>query len=91
MRTDQTPFDSLGENWAEPIQGRLYDGVQIGNLLNYQVTVTDEASKVNINTADAGLITNLLMQVGASAGRSVNTGTRQRYCRRTTLPDHSGI
>ena len=66
MRTDQTPFDSLGENWAEPIQGQIDDGVQVGNFLNYQVTVTDEASKVNINTADAGLITNLLMQVGAS-------------------------
>ncbi len=66
MRTDQTPFDSLGENWAEPIQGQIDDGIQAGNLLNYQVTVTDEASKVNINTADAGLITNLLMQVGAS-------------------------
>ena len=65
MRTDQTPFDSLGENWAEPIQGQVDDGVQTGNLLNYQVTVTDEASKVNINTADTGLITNLLMQAGA--------------------------
>ncbi len=66
MRTDQTPFDSLGENWAEPIQGQIDDGVQVGNLLNYQVTVTDEASKVNINIADVGLITNLLMQAGAS-------------------------
>ena len=66
MRTDQTPFDSLGENWAEPIQGQIDDGVQTGNLLNYQVTVTDEASKVNVNTADVGLITNLLMQAGAS-------------------------
>lgn len=66
MCTDQTPFDSLGESWAEPIQGQVDDGVQVGNLLNYQVTVTDEASKVNINTADVGLITNLLAQVGAS-------------------------
>ena len=66
MRTDQTPFDSLGESWAEPIQGQVDDGVQVGNFVNYQVTVTDEASKVNINTADVGLITNLLAQVGAS-------------------------
>lgn len=66
MRTDQTPFDSLGESWAEPIQGQVDDGVQVGNLLNYQVTITDEASKVNINTADVGLISNLLAQVGAS-------------------------
>lgn len=66
MRTDQTPFDSLGESWAEPLEGQVDDGVQTGNFLNYQVTITDEASKVNINTADAGLITNLLAQVGAS-------------------------
>ena len=66
MRTDQTPFDSLGESWAEPIEGQVDDGVQSGNFLNYQVTITDEASKVNINTADVGLISNLLAQVGAS-------------------------
>lgn len=66
MQTDQTPFDSSGESWAEPIAGQVEDGVQLGNFLNYNVTVTDEASKVNINTADAGLISNLLAQVGAS-------------------------
>ena len=66
MRTDQTPFDSLGESWAEPIQGQVEDGVRIGNFLNYSVTITDEASKVNINTADVGLISNLLAQAGAS-------------------------
>ena len=66
IQTDQTPFDSLGEGWAEPLQGQIDDGVQTGNFLNYNVTVTDEASKVNINAADAGLISNLLAQVGAS-------------------------
>ena len=67
MRGDQTPFDSLGETWAEPIQGQVEDGIQIGNFLNYQVTVVDESSKVNINAADAGLVSNLLMQAGASS------------------------
>ena len=66
MRGDQTPFDSLGETWAEPIQGQIEDGIQLGNFLNYQVTVVDEASKVNINTADVGLVSNLLAQAGAS-------------------------
>ena len=66
MRGDQTPFDSLGETWAEPIQGQVEDGIQIGNFLNYQVTVIDEASKVNINIADVGLVSNLLAQAGAS-------------------------
>ena len=64
MRGDQTSFDSLGETWAEPIQGQVEDGIQIGNFLNYQVTVVDEASKVNINAADVGLVSNLLMQAG---------------------------
>ncbi len=66
MRGDQTPFDSLGESWAEPITGQVEDGVQVGNFLNYRVTITDEASKVNVNTADQGLISNLLAQVGAN-------------------------
>ena len=65
MRGDQTPFDSLGETWAEPIQGQVEDGIQIGNFLNYQVTIIDEASKVNINAADIGLVSNLLAQAGA--------------------------
>ena len=66
MRGDQTPFDSLGESWAEPLTGQVEDGVQVGNFLNYRVTITDEASKVNLNTADVGLISNLLAQVGAN-------------------------
>lgn len=66
MRGDQTPFDSLGESWAAPIIGQVQDGVQVGNFLNYRVTITDEASKVNVNTADVGLISNLLAQVGAN-------------------------
>lgn len=66
MRGDQTPFDSLGESWAAPIIGQVEDGVQVGNFLNYRVTITDEASKVNVNTADVGLISNLLAQVGAN-------------------------
>ena len=71
MRADETPFDSLGETWAAPIQGQVADGIQTGNFLNYQVTITDEASKVNINTADVDLINNLLMQVGATPDEAV--------------------
>ena len=66
MRTDQTPFDSLGESWAAPITGQVADGIQAGKFLSYNVAITDEASKVNINTADVGLISNLLAQVGVS-------------------------
>ncbi len=66
MRGDQTPFDSLGESWAEPIDGQVEDGIQVGNFLNYRVTIIDEASKVNLNAADVGLISNLLAQVGVS-------------------------
>ena len=66
MRADETPFDSLGETWATPLEGQIEDGVQVGNFLNYSVAVSDEAAKVNINTADVGLLTNLLTQAGAS-------------------------
>lgn len=66
LRTDQTPFDSLGESWSESIERQIEDGIQLGNLLNYRVTVTDEAAKVNVNTADVGLLTNLLILAGAN-------------------------
>ena len=66
MRGDETPFDSLGESWAAPIEGQVEDGIQGGNFLNYRVTITDEASKVNVNAADVGLISNLLAHAGAS-------------------------
>ncbi len=66
LRTDRTSFDSTGESWSEPIDGQIEDGVQLGNLLNYRVTATDEAAKVNVNTADVGLLTNLLTLAGAN-------------------------
>ena len=66
LRTDQTPFDSLGESWSEPIDGQIEDGIQLGNLLSYRVTVTDEGAKINVNTVDVGLLTNLLILAGAN-------------------------
>ena len=65
LRGDQTPFDSLGEGWAEPLEGQVEDGIQQGNLIAYHVAVTDESAKININTADAELILNLLALTGA--------------------------
>ncbi len=66
MRGDETPFDALGESWAESIEGQVEDGIQVGNFLNYRVSITDEASKVNVNVADVGLISNLLAHAGSS-------------------------
>lgn len=65
LREDQTPFDSLGEEWAAPREGQVEDGIQQGNLIAYHVAVTDESAKINVNTADAGLILNLLALAGA--------------------------
>ena len=65
LRMDETNFDSTGEAWAEPIQQQIEDGIQIGNMLTFQVTITDEASKINLNTASEGTIRNLLMLAGA--------------------------
>lgn len=65
LRDDKMPFDALGENWAVPIDGRIEDGIQRGNLLTYNVNIIDEASKININTADVSLVVNLLGQTGA--------------------------
>ena len=64
LATDETNFDSLGETWAEPVQHEIEDGVQIGGFLSYQVAITDEASRVNINEADESHIRNLLSMLG---------------------------
>ena len=60
IRADETPFDSLGEQWANGIEDQIEDGIVIGNMLNYQVQIIDEGSKININTVDATTITNLM-------------------------------
>ena len=62
---DETNFDSLGETWAEPVQHQIDDGIQTGGFLTYQVAIIDEASKININTAEEGIIRNLLSFLGA--------------------------
>lgn len=65
LRMDETNFDSIGEAWAEPIQEQIEDGIVTGNMIAFQVNIIDEASKININTAEEGTIRNLLMLAGA--------------------------
>lgn len=64
LRIDETNFDSLGESWVQPIQEQIEDGIQLGRMLNYQVTITDEASKINLNTAEVDTVRNLLLLSG---------------------------
>ena len=64
LRMDETPYDSLGENWAEGLQEQIGDGRESGNALTYRVKITDEGAKVNINTADASMIQGLLTLMG---------------------------
>ncbi len=65
LAVDQTNFDSLGESWAEPIQQQIEDGIQLGGLINFQVTITDEGTKINLNAAEEDQIRNLLSFLGA--------------------------
>lgn len=65
LSMDETNFDSLGETWAAPIEQQIEDGFQIGGFIPYQVTITDEASRININEAEVDLIRNLLSYLGA--------------------------
>lgn len=64
LAVDETNFDSLGESWAEPLQSQIEDGIQTGGSINYQVTITDEATRINLNTADEDQIRNLLSYLG---------------------------
>lgn len=65
LRTDETNFDSLGETWAAPVQQQIEDGIQRGRMLTYQVNITDEGSRIDINNAEEDLIRNLLSYLGA--------------------------
>ena len=78
LREDQTPFDSLGEEWAEPREGQVEDGIQQGNLIAYHVAVTDESAKINVNTADAELILHLLALAGAPPDDSLTQALATR-------------
>ncbi|RKU27844.1 hypothetical protein C6497_10535 [Candidatus Poribacteria bacterium] len=64
LRIDETNFDSLGETWAEPIQQQIEDRIQMGKQLAFQVSITDEASRVNLNSAQEDTIRNLLSFLG---------------------------
>ena len=56
LRGDETPYDALGEDWANEIEEQIEDGTRAGNALTYRVKITDEGSKININTADGDVI-----------------------------------
>ena len=64
LRGDTTPYDALGENWSQEMVEQIEDGTRVGNVLTYRVLITDEESKVNLNTADANVIRGLLGLVG---------------------------
>ena len=64
LRADETPYDSFNEEWTQGLEEQIEDGLRSGNSLTYQVQITDEGSKININTADADVIRGLLSMVG---------------------------
>ncbi len=64
LRGDRTPFDSLGEDWAVAVADGIDDGMIEGNVLAYQVDITDESSRLNINTAETNAIQGLLDLLG---------------------------
>ena len=64
LRGDETPYDSLGEDWAEGLEEQIGAGIETTNALTYRVKITDEGTKVNINTADGSVIQGLLTLMG---------------------------
>lgn len=66
LKSDETPYDALTEDWAEGLTGEIEDGMRPNNTLNYKVTVTDESSKININTADENMLRGVLALAGVS-------------------------
>ncbi len=64
LRGDETPYDSLGENWADRLEEQIGEGIEAAHPLTYRVKITDESAKININTADASMIQGLLTLMG---------------------------
>ena len=64
LRGDETPYDSLGENWADGLEEQIGDAVASVNALTYRVRITDEGAKININTVDVSMIEGLLTLMG---------------------------
>ena len=64
LRGDETAYDSLGENWAEGLEEQIADGIETTRPLTYRVKITDEGTKININTADMSIIEGLLTLMG---------------------------
>ncbi|MFQ6039600.1 MAG: helix-hairpin-helix domain-containing protein [Candidatus Poribacteria bacterium] len=73
IRDDETPYDALTEDWAEGITGAIEDGMRANNALSYKVTVTDEASKINITTADENMLQGVLALAGVSDEETAQT------------------
>ena len=64
LRGDETPYDSLGENWAEGLEEQIGESIEATNALTYRVQITDEGTKININTADISMIQGLFTLMG---------------------------
>ncbi|RKY01807.1 hypothetical protein DRP77_09020 [Candidatus Poribacteria bacterium] len=62
---DETPYDSLDEEWAQEREGEIEDALNEGVTYRYRVVVTDESARVNLNTADEGVLAAMLILAGA--------------------------
>ncbi len=70
LRGDTTSYDALGENWAQDMEEQIEEASRVGNALTYRVSITDEESKVNLNSADVNVIRGLLGTVGHDVAES---------------------
>lgn len=64
LREDETPYDSLGENWADGLEEQIEDSIESGAALTYRIKIADEGAKININTVDISMIQGLLTLMG---------------------------
>lgn len=53
LRSDETSYDSLDEDWADGFTGEL-------NNTNFNAKMIDESSKINVNTIDEATLTRVI-------------------------------
>ncbi|MDA1190847.1 MAG: helix-hairpin-helix domain-containing protein [Candidatus Poribacteria bacterium] len=65
LAADETPQDSTDDEWAQQIENEILDPTVTTKTHPYTVTATDEAAKINANTATQANLQSVLQSAGA--------------------------
>ncbi|MBM3215378.1 hypothetical protein FJZ36_10740 [Candidatus Poribacteria bacterium] len=65
LTEDDTSYDAEDDTWAEQLDGEIEDPMRANDPLAYQVVVTDENTRIDINKADEAMLQRVLALTSA--------------------------